>query len=106
MLRLSEIVDDFEQAYREAIRRVRTLGVSLTVCTIYDGHFTDPVEQRVASATVRLFNDAIYRVANENGVSVIDLRSVCNRSEDYANPIEPSSVGGAKIARAIVGRVL
>jgi hypothetical protein len=36
---------------------------------------------------------------------VIDLRSVCVTAEDYANPIEPSSVGGAKIARVIVGWV-
>ena len=34
-----------------------------------------------------------------------DLRSVCVTAEDYANPIEPSSVGGAKIARVIVGWV-
>jgi hypothetical protein len=33
---------------------------------------------------------------------VIDLRFVCSSPEDYANPIEPSSKGGAKIARCIV----
>jgi hypothetical protein len=27
---------------------------------------------------------------------------VCSEPTDYANPIEPSSLGGAKIARAIV----
>jgi hypothetical protein len=32
---------------------------------------------------------------------VIELRAVCSRPEDYANPIEPSSAGGEKIARAI-----
>jgi hypothetical protein len=34
---------------------------------------------------------------------VIDLRAVCTYPEDYANPIEPSSVGGEKIARTIAG---
>jgi hypothetical protein len=33
---------------------------------------------------------------------VIDLRLVCTEPADYANPIEPSSGGGEKIARAIV----
>jgi len=41
-------------------------------------------------------------VALEKGLPVIELRAVCARPEDYANPIEPSSVGGEKIARAIV----
>jgi hypothetical protein len=30
---------------------------------------------------------------------------VCNEPDDYANPIEPSSHGGAKIARAITRAV-
>jgi hypothetical protein len=33
------------------------------------------------------------------------LRFVCSSAADYANPIEPSSAGGAKIARAIVDLV-
>jgi hypothetical protein len=37
---------------------------------------------------------------------MIDLRFVCSSPADYANPIEPSSIGGAKIARAIVNLVL
>jgi hypothetical protein len=52
-----------------------------------------------------LFNDAIIRIATEYGVPVIDLRSVCIQDEDYANPIEPSSVGGEKIAKVIAGLV-
>jgi hypothetical protein len=32
---------------------------------------------------------------------LIDLRLVCNEAADYANPIELSVAGGAKIARAI-----
>ena len=36
---------------------------------------------------------------------MIELRSICTQQADYANPIEPSSVGGEKIARVIVGLV-
>ena len=42
-----------------------------------------------------------YGVAFEHALTIIDLRLVCNDPRDYANPIEPSSRGGAKIARAI-----
>ena len=48
-----------------------------------------------------MFNDVILRVAAEHHASIIDLRLVCNEAADYANPIEPSALGGEKIARAI-----
>jgi hypothetical protein len=49
--------------------------------------------------------DAIVRTAVDHKLKVIELRSVCTRPEDYANPIEPSSIGAAKIARAIAAVV-
>lgn len=101
---LAEIAADFEVRYRVAVAACMATRVSLTVCTIYNGCF-DLSFQRIASTTLMLFNDAIIRVAAEYGVPVIDLRSVCVQEEDYANPIEPSSVGGEKIARIIVGLV-
>lgn len=102
---LAEIASDFERRYRLAAVACTVTRVSLSVCTIYNGCFDDPSFQRIASVTLMLFNDAIIRVAAERGIPVIDLRSVCAQPEDYANPIEPSSIGGEKIARAIVGLV-
>ena len=99
---LAEIASDFKDRYRSAVAACVATRVSLAVCTIYNGCFDDPSFQRIASATLMLFNDAIIRVAAERGVPIIDLRSVCSQPEDYANPIEPSSVGGEKIARIIV----
>jgi hypothetical protein len=37
---------------------------------------------------------------------VIDLRLICDRDEDYANPIQPSVRSGEKIAAAIAGLVI
>lgn len=48
-----------------------------------------------------MFNDVILRTAAEHGMAVIELRAVCHQPSDYANAIEPSGEGGAKIARAI-----
>lgn len=39
------------------------------------------------------------RTAIAHRLPVINLRAICTYPEDYANPVEPSSVGGAKIAR-------
>ena len=38
----------------------------------------------------------------ERGLPIIDLRVLCNDDADFANPIEPSAIGGQKIAQAIV----
>ena len=81
------------------------MGLSLTLCTIYNGCFPDADFQRLVSTALMVFNDVILRAGIEFGLAIIDLRFVCSSSADYANPIEPSSVGGAKIARAIVNAV-
>jgi hypothetical protein len=55
----------------------------------------------VAVAALALFNDIITREAFGRGLPLVDLRLVCAEDADYANPIEPSARGGAKIAGAI-----
>ena len=106
LLKLGEAVAWFERSYRGAVASLRDTGRSITLCTIYNGNlpdmgpgFPDPHAARMA---LTAFNDVILRVAFELGLDVIDLRLVCNEAADYANPIEPSSRGGEKIARAIV----
>jgi len=99
---MSREVQVFAQAYGEAVRLLQLAGLPLTLCTIYEGSFPDARFQRVAAAAVALFDDVILRAAAAAAVDVIELRLVCRAAEDYANPIEPSSVGGEKIARAVV----
>jgi hypothetical protein len=91
----------FEASYRQAIAPVLRLGRWTAVCTIYNGNLPDPRQARTARVALMMFNDVIFRVALEHRLPVIDLRLVCTEPEDYANPIEPSGRGGAKIARAI-----
>ena len=100
-LSLGKRTAGFERGYRAAIDPVRQLGLWTTICTIYNGNLTgeEGAASRVALAA---FNDVILRVAFEWRLPVIDLRLVCTEPADYANPIEPSSRGGEKIARAIV----
>jgi hypothetical protein len=53
------------------------------------------------------FNEVILREAFAAGLPVLDLRLVCDQRADYSplSPIEPSVVGGAKIARVIAEAV-
>jgi hypothetical protein len=90
----------FQESYREMLRALGAVGLPAAVCTVYDAiPGLGPAEQ-VALAG---FNEVILREAVAAGVAVIDLRLVCDRPADYSNvsPIEPSAVGGAKIARVI-----
>lgn len=95
----------FERDYRQALRQVTALGHPTTVCTIYNGQLADEREARNARVALMMFNDAILRTAFDAKLSVIELRAVCTEPSDYANPIEPSGGGGAKIAQ-VIGRVV
>jgi GDSL-like Lipase/Acylhydrolase family len=102
---LADVTGQFEENYRLAVDACRCTKLPLGVCTIYNGCFADAVLQRTVTTALKIFNDAILRVAFEFGLPVIDLRFVCSSVSDYANPIEPSSIGGLKIARAILHSV-
>ena len=103
--RLADIADGFDRSYRAAVVACLRPRLPLAVCTIYNGCFPDPSYQRLASGALTVFNDVILRTPIEHGLAVIDLRTICSKPDDYANPIEPSSIGGEKIARAIVSLV-
>lgn len=102
---LADTLDRFEADYRRAVSVCLRAKLPLGVCTIYNCRFPEKDYQRALSTGLAIFNDVILRVAIENNLPVLDLRQVCVTQEDYANPIEPSSIGGEKIARAIVAMV-
>ena len=80
--------------------RLTATGIALAVCTVYNGDFPEELAPPLKMG-VSLFNDATYPTANRIRADVIELRSICTESADYANPIEPSGPGGLKIAKAI-----
>jgi hypothetical protein len=98
---LADLVEQFERDYRAAVAACLHPGLPLTICTIYNGNFPDPGYQRLVTTALALYNDAILCTAIAHRLPVIDLRAICTNLDDYANAIEPSSVGGEKIARAI-----
>lgn len=102
---LAEIAAGFEREYRRMLDTVLERGLPTVVCTIYNGRFPDTTMQMLTSTALTVFNDVITRQAFMAGVPLIDLRLICTEDADYANPIEPSSQGGDKIARAIVRAV-
>jgi hypothetical protein len=96
---------EFASAYGRVIDACLATRLPLVVCTVYNGDFPELDAQQRATTAIAVFNDVIIATAVRKSLRVIELRTVCVGSEDYANPIEPSSCGGAKIAATIVRAV-
>jgi hypothetical protein len=98
--RMAIIREAFENDYRTMLELVMKVGLPTAVCTIYE---SIPDLERTLHVALSIFNDVIIREAVRLGLPVIDLRLVCSEAEDYSkvSPIEPSTKGGEKIAKAI-----
>jgi lysophospholipase L1-like esterase len=99
--RLATVARDFAQRYEEMLTAVLAHDLPTAVCTVYDPRFPDPAFQRIAVTALALLNDVILRGAAGLGLPVVDLRLICTSDDDFANAIEPSAAGGARIAAAI-----
>jgi hypothetical protein len=99
---ISGVRERFRSAYARMLDQVLQRRLPLAVCTIYEARFPEPATRRMAATALTALNDAITREAFARGVDCIDLRILCNDDRDFANPIEPSVHGGAKIAGAIL----
>jgi hypothetical protein len=100
MTELATVRAEFEIEYRAMLENVLSLRKPTVVLTIYDAV---PGLEACLRAALALFNDVILRQAAGYAIPVIDLRAICTEASDYAasSPIEPSNLGGAKIARTI-----
>jgi hypothetical protein len=99
--RMREIAEQFLELYDAMLETALSHKLPVGVCTIYFPRFPHPGTQKAALSALSGFNDCIMLSAIRHNLPVIDLRQVCNDITDYANPIEPSAGGGAKIAAAI-----
>jgi hypothetical protein len=97
---LAEVAQQFRDDYRRMLQQLAGLGKPTILCTIYDAI---PILGRAERIALSVFNDVICRVAFGAGVPLVDLRLICTQPDDYSSlsPIEPSHLGGAKIAVAL-----
>ena len=99
---LSSVRERFRAAYAAMLEELLKCRLPTAVCTIYEPRFPEPTQRRLAATALTVLNEAITREAIARGLDCIDLRVLCDQEADFANPIEPSVHGGAKIARAIL----
>jgi hypothetical protein len=99
--KLGKIGEEFRADYRAMLDRVLASKLPVAVCTIYEGNYRDPGTHLIAATGLTVFNDVITREAFARALPLIDLRLIVTKPSDYANEVEPSVQGGARIARAI-----
>jgi len=111
------IGETFQQKYSGMLDSVLMHKLPTAVCNIYYPRFFSSSLDRVVSylpvmmdgeklqqmtmAAETIFNDIIMFEVFKRKLPLIDLRVLCNDDEDFANPIEPSCIGGMKIAKTI-----
>jgi hypothetical protein len=96
----AQVQGEFRRDYRRMLGAVMAKKKPTVICTIYDTIHGLP---RSAITALSIFNDVILREGFRLGLPILDLRLICDELDDYSqlSPIEPSEVGGMKIARAI-----
>ena len=68
--------------------------------------FKRVIETDKIQMALSLFNDLIVSEAIRMSIPLLDLRQIFVELGDYANPIEPSTQGGKKMASAIAQIIL
>jgi len=100
-----EIIKPFIKQYEAIVANLSNHRAKLLLCTVYEGDLVDSDEfsdvNNSSKTMVSLFNDIVYRTANKYDADVLELREIFVSPEDYANPIEPSHIGGGKLAKAM-----
>jgi lysophospholipase L1-like esterase len=105
MLEFTRFSQDFAEDYRDTIASLLSHQLPTIVCTIYNPSFEQADQNTIASMALTFWNNVITQTAIIEGLPIIELRQIFTNPEDYANPIEPSSVGGAKLVEAIAAIV-
>ena len=99
------IFKSLEQRFETIVEKLSSHRANLLLCTVYEGdlgrtsEFRDVLDS--SKIMVSSFNDTVYKTASKYNADVLELRHIFTSPEDYANPIEPSHVGGEKLAQAI-----
>ena len=99
------IMAPIKRRYQTIVEKLSLQNSNILLCTVYEGNLlNDPLLYDIAlssKAMVSMLNDIVYSTANMYNAEVLELRNIFTKPRDYANPIEPSHIGGSKFALEI-----
>jgi len=102
----SELICEIQENYIKILEQLSQYDAKVLLCTVYEGDLESDVlladYDKAGQAILKMHNDTVYYLARKFDVDVLELRNIFTNKEDYANPIEPSHIGGEKLAKAII----
>jgi lysophospholipase L1-like esterase len=102
----SELIGEIQENYTKILEHLSQYDAKVLLCTVYEGDLESDVllaeYDKAGQAMLKMHNDTVYYLASKFDVDVLELRNIFTNKEDYANPIEPSHIGGEKLAKAII----
>ena len=102
----SELIGEIQENYIKILEQLSQYDSKVLLCTVYEGDLKSDVlladYDKAGQAILKMHNDTVYYLARKFDVDVLELRNIFTNKEDYANPIEPSHIGGEKLAKAII----
>ena len=102
----SELIGEIQENYIKILERLLQYDAKVLLCTVYEGDLESDVllaeYDKAGQAILKMHNDTVYYLASKFDVDVLELRNIFTNKEDYANPIEPSHIGGEKLAKSII----
>merc|ERR1740123_187707 len=85
------------------IKRISKCHVAC--CTVYRPNFEHLFFKSLASFSLGIHNSRLTQIAEDLGCSILDIASILEGKEDFANPLELSTRGGAKVVENITNFV-
>jgi hypothetical protein len=105
LVRLWSIREEFRRSYAALLDRLALTRRPVLVLTVYNpcfhGHGFDAAYQQAAESAVSTINDVIQQEGQRRSFDILELRTLFDDRADYANPIEPSAIGGSKLAKCV-----
>ena len=102
----SELINEIQENYIKILEHLSQYDAKVLLCTVYEGDLESDLllakYDKAGQVMLKMHNDTVYYLASKFEVDVLELRNIFTYKEDYANPIEPSHIGGEKLARAII----
>merc|ERR1719330_751867 len=89
------------EQYRDLIQLLKRLKCHVACCTVYRPNFNQFFFKSLATVSLGLHNSRLMQIAEDLHCSVLDLANILEGKEDFANPLELSTRGGAKVVENI-----
>eukprot|EP00930_Biecheleria_cincta_P002428 TRINITY_DN103439_c0_g1_i1.p1 TRINITY_DN103439_c0_g1~~TRINITY_DN103439_c0_g1_i1.p1 ORF type:complete len:354 (-),score=64.37 TRINITY_DN103439_c0_g1_i1:89-1150(-) len=99
---IGEGLPQVAESYRRLLQAMKSSGCHMACCTVYRPQFRHIFLRTLATLSLGVHNARIHQIAQELDISVIDMGVLFDCDEDFANPLELSTQGGAKVVENVM----